>query len=573
MQSPTAIENLAKLVRRLLAFTGWRALVIVSLMLAAALSEGFGLLLLIPLLSAVGAMQNNEPGSGLTVPVDALRARLGADLLLEQLLLMFLAIIVVRLLVVYWNTRLTADTRVGFVADLRKQLFSEAGMTSWRHLQGQTLDKVGQVLLIDSWRIGEAALHLVRALTGVVLLLANVVVAVLISPVISLILLSAIVLLALIFNRRLLAVPAQGIAITAVQDELYRRVTDLLGNLRSARVSGATDHLNHEFGQTVDALSDRLSAFVGSTEYTRISMQLGGAVLITIALIVAIRGFDAGGPMLLVMVLITARLVPRVSAISLDLHRLAYDLPAFANAQSVQADLNEHCEIAATGDAVPEFDSRIEIDRVTVSAIDDATESRLESVSLQIRKHEMLALTGPSGVGKTTLADVIAGLISPDEGDVRVDGETLNAAMLPAWRKHVGYVSQSSPLLQGTMLHNLTWVLESDPGEQARERAMQCAAIDQVVAGLPDGLQTVVGRHEGRLSGGERQRLAIARELLREPRLLILDEATNALDIETEGLVLNNLRNFYPDLTILVVAHRQSAIERADRVVAMGGKN
>ena len=100
-------------------------------------------------------------------------------------------------------------------------------------------------------------------------------------------------------------------------------------------------------------------------------------------------------------------------------------------------------------------------------------------------------------------------------------------------------------------------------------QALRCAEFEQVVDRLPNGLETIVDRREGRLSGGERQRLAIARELLRRPDLLILDEATNALDVDTECQVLNNLREYYPDLTILIVAHRPTAIALADRVIEL----
>ena len=124
-------------------------------------------------------------------------------------------------------------------------------------------------------------------------------------------------------------------------------------------------------------------------------------------------------------------------------------------------------------------------------------------------------------------------------------------------------------ILQDTIDHNLNWVLSQPAAEIELERALRCAEISDFVSELPDGLDTIVDRREGALSGGERQRLAIARELLRRPQLLILDEATNALDIDNESRVLDNLRRYYPSMTILVIAHRPTAIAKADRVVSM----
>ena len=180
-----------------------------------------------------------------------------------------------------------------------------------------------------------------------------------------------------------------------------------------------------------------------------------------------------------------------------------------------------------------------------------------------------LALIGMPGAGKSTLVDVQAGLLKPDSGKIVIDGEPLDATSIGGWRRRVGYVSQTTTLLQDTIEHNLTWVLAEPASDAEMAQALRCAEFEEVVARLPNGLQTIVDRREGRLSGGERQRLAIARELLRSPDLLILDEATNALDVDTERQVLNNLRLYYPNLTILIVAHRPTAIAVADRVIKL----
>jgi ATP-binding cassette subfamily C protein len=124
-------------------------------------------------------------------------------------------------------------------------------------------------------------------------------------------------------------------------------------------------------------------------------------------------------------------------------------------------------------------------------------------------------------------------------------------------------------LLQDTVERNLTWVRSAPPSAAELEKSIQCAELSSVILRLKEGLATIVGRREGGLSGGECQRLAIARELLRNPNLLVLDEATNALDVDTEARVLRNIREHYPKLTILIVAHRESATALADRVIAM----
>jgi ATP-binding cassette subfamily C protein len=193
----------------------------------------------------------------------------------------------------------------------------------------------------------------------------------------------------------------------------------------------------------------------------------------------------------------------------------------------------------------------------------------LDDVTLNIKVREMVAIEGASGAGKSTLADVLSGLLRPDRGDILIDGEPLGEDCTVNCRLCVGYVAQTAVLLQDTVLHNLNWVLPRPASRKEIEGALNCAEISRITAELPYGLETIIDRREGTLSGGERQRLAIARELLRCPQLLILDEATNALDVDNEARVLDNIRKFYPEMTVLVIAHRPTAIAKADRVIRM----
>ncbi len=149
----------------------------------------------------------------------------------------------------------------------------------------------------------------------------------------------------------------------------------------------------------------------------------------------------------------------------------------------------------------------------------------------------------------------------------QIDDIPLDDRRVLDWRHSVGYGPQAAALLQDTIEHNLNWALPAPATELELERALRCAQISHLASDLQEGLGTIVDRREGTLSGGERQRLAIARELLRQPQLLILDEATSALDVDNEALVLDGIRRYYATMTVLVITHRSTAIDRADRVV------
>ncbi len=539
-------------------------------MITVALTEGLGLLLIIPLLAFSGSATAPVTESGVMHELEQLVSRSGLTFDFDTVLLVFVVLVLIRQLVVYFEAQLTARTRIDFVTVVRNEFFAQLGETDWRFLNGARLDQLGQILLVDSWRIGEAALHFVRILSGIVLLLANIAVAVYVSPLLSMLALGSIVVLTFLFSNRLQRVQKQGGDISEIHTNVYRVVENYLENIRAVKMAGASHTMQTEFNRAIRSLNDRLTGFVRDSELVKVGLQISGAVTIAIALLIAVNRLEVGGPELLLLVFITARFIPRVSLLNLDLHRLLHDLPAFEHAYGVLLECRRHPDNAATRAVVPAPVSSMGIKNVVVTYGEDPDVPILDGVNLQLSVGEMLAIAGPSGVGKSTLVDVFAGLLNPNEGSVVIDGETLSPESIGGWRKIVGYVAQSTGLLQDTIERNLTWVLSESPTEEELQRAIACTEMSDVILGLGAGLQTVVGRREGRLSGGERQRLAIARELLRNPRLLVLDEATNALDIDTEIAVLRNLRRLYPGLTVLIVAHRESAIAQADRVVWLG---
>ena len=189
----------------------------------------------------------------------------------------------------------------------------------------------------------------------------------------------------------------------------------------------------------------------------------------------------------------------------------------------------------------------------------------VEGLTLEIQACRTTAIVGPSGAGKTTVADLVMGLVSPREGRITVDGRTLDESWLRAWRAGIGYVDQDTLLINDTVLANLVW---ARPGAAEAEvwEALRLAAAEGFVAALPDGLATQIGDRGVRLSGGERQRLALARALLRRPALLILDEATSALDGENERRIRDAIAALRGSITILMITHRLPSVRDADVV-------
>ncbi|WP_225885381.1 ABC transporter ATP-binding protein [Leptolyngbya sp. KIOST-1] len=199
----------------------------------------------------------------------------------------------------------------------------------------------------------------------------------------------------------------------------------------------------------------------------------------------------------------------------------------------------------------------------------NSTKPSLKGISMEIKKGESIGLIGKSGAGKTTLVDVILGLLTPQQGDIRVDGQSIYKN-LSEWRNLVGYIPQTIFLTDDTIEKNIAFGVPSEKIDQSQLwYAIKAAQLDSFIADLPDGINTSVGERGVRLSGGQRQRIGIARALYHQREILVLDEATSALDNETEQLISNSIRALAGSKTLIIIAHRLSTIEHCDRIYVL----
>ncbi|MBV5347764.1 ATP-binding cassette domain-containing protein, partial [bacterium] len=197
-----------------------------------------------------------------------------------------------------------------------------------------------------------------------------------------------------------------------------------------------------------------------------------------------------------------------------------------------------------------------------------ARDVALEGVSFTAKPGQLIALVGPSGAGKTTLTYLIPRLYDPTSGVIRIDGHDLRDVTLDSLAATIGMVTQETHLFHDSIRTNLTYA-KMDATQAEIEAAARAANIHDFVAGLPDGYDTIVGERGYRLSGGEKQRVALARVILKNPRILVLDEATSSLDSESESLIQDALKRVMAGRTSIVIAHRLSTILAADLILVM----
>jgi ATP-binding cassette, subfamily B, bacterial MsbA len=230
-------------------------------------------------------------------------------------------------------------------------------------------------------------------------------------------------------------------------------------------------------------------------------------------------------------------------------------------------DLEQEALEASGAKALEPFSSRIDVDHVSFG-YERGAALVLHDVTLQARKGEVIAIVGSSGSGKTTLVNLLPRFYEATSGTIRIDGEDLRSVTLRSLRDQIAMVTQETILFYDTVWNNICYGLSNVPKERVIAAA-QAALAHDFISELPQGYNTLVGERGTRLSGGQRQRIAIARAILKDSPILILDEATSELDAESEMFVQKALSNLMTGRTTFVIAHRLATIRRADKIMVL----
>lgn len=277
-------------------------------------------------------------------------------------------------------------------------------------------------------------------------------------------------------------------------------------------------------------------------------------------------------PILSVFAIAAFRLLPSFNRITEYLGAIMYQKSAIT---SIYEDLKEIDELNAAyreqkKEEVPvSFENEIEIRDLSFQ-YPKADKCVLEHLNLTIKKKSSVAFIGQSGAGKTTLADILMGLMEPSEGKVCVDGISI-FDNLHAWHKIIGYIPQTIYLMDDSIRNNIAFGIDEDKIDEERMKyAVEQAQLTELVSELEEGIDTQIGEMGIRLSGGQRQRIGIARALYHNPQILVLDEATSALDNETEKAVMDAIESLHGKMTLIIIAHRLSTIKDCDYVYEIG---
>jgi ATP-binding cassette subfamily C protein len=347
-----------------------------------------------------------------------------------------------------------------------------------------------------------------------------------------------------------------------------------LAAIKEVKILGREEYFVARFARLRTALGDVEARQITTEVVPRLVVETTFvAALAALIVIVWLRPQPGGDLMLALGVFAYGglRLLPSLHLVVYRFNRIGSGATAVESVARDWMELAPDSEKESSREArLLPFQESVEFDLVSFTYDGDAdgvVEPALHDVNLVIRRGDSIGIVGPTGSGKTTLVDLLLGILSPTSGAVRVDGTDLRAA-LRDWQRQIGYVPQTVYLIDDTIRRNIALALDDAAIDEERVlEAAHAAQLDEFIRGLSDGLNTVVGERGVKLSGGERQRIAVARALYRRPAVLVFDEATSALDYTTEQALTASLQRLPGGVTKVFIAHRLSTVQACDRLV------
>ena len=529
---------------------------LLALMLVVGLSEGIGILLLIPLMPLIESGLSDGMPLGLGPWFAALQPSHAASLLLAG----FVVVIAARAIAQYWHSLFALKVEIAIIDRLRQRALASLLRAEWRTLSAlrQSDNSALLITTIDrlSYGVSQALSVLAIAANIAILLFA----ALLLSPLLagSAIVIGGLILLAYRgFRRR---AQRLGTQLNASFRNIFGQLDESLAGLRLIKSFGREEHTAQRVSHSFQAMRAAQMGYVKASSLARLALHVLGAILLAGFVWVAVFHFDQSVLVLVPLVALFGRCLMLLSGLHDAWQDCRHAAPALTELNDLVALCDAHQETGTPADGAITFAKQIALDSVSIAYRDN--QSAVAQASMTIAKGECVMISGVSGGGKSTLADVLAGLLVPDSGALVIDGKTLAPSARGAWRRSVAYVQQDPVLFHTSIAENLRWA-EPSASDARIEQALTSAHAG-FVSDLPQGMDTQVGDKGHQLSGGERQRIALARALLRDPEVLILDEATSAVDNETEEAIHHALAALKGRVTIVIIGHRSGLAGLAD---------
>lgn len=542
------------------AYPGRSALTLFCLLLAGLL-DGIGLSTLLAMLKLVTDEAGDDEPSLPEEAALAIAGFFGLDPTAGNLLMLAILMIALKAILTLLANRQVGYTVAHVATDLRLSLIRALMTSRWRYYLRQPIGSLTNAVATEAQRASEGFQYGAAMAALMLNALIYLALALLISWQASLVALGVAVAMLMILNLLIGMAQRAGVKQTVLLKSLLSDMTDQLTSVKPLKAMAKEGYVDTMLSNQTRQLKKSLRKQVFAKEALNALQEPLLAILIGVGFFLALVHMDMELASVLVMVFLLARGANFMAKAQKEYQQVSIRESAYWSL----VEAIESAEIEREpprGTLLPELKHQIHFDRVTFA---HAGHSIIKAQSMTIPAHRITVITGPSGAGKTTLLDLVVGLLHADEGSILIDDQPLNDIDHRRWRRRIGYVPQEPLLLSDSIRQNIT-LGESSTDDTQVIAALKNADAWDFVSALPEGLDATVGERGGKLSGGQRQRIAIARALIHDPQLLILDEATSSLDSVTEQAILATLERLRRNLTLLAVTHHSAMVDIADRV-------
>ena len=545
----------------LLARLGWRFPVLVLWTALVGLSEGASIVLLLPLLNRIGIVTAGSQ-SVANALVERGLALAGARTT-GTILLLVGAVATLQMIfsvtLNWWSVRLARS----YEARRQIELFGAFMRAKWTFMIDRKAGEMVNAIITECERLGRAFALSLSLFGSAVVALIYVVLSTLIAWQATLILVVFAIAAALAMTRFYKKSYAFGKTLTLLNGQLQAMLEEQFAGAKFIKASVGLDRSIAQLEPLVDRLGDINTFTTAMPSVVRALLEYIALIGLA-AILVLTNGFGVAPGNVIIVLALFARLFPRLTTVQAQLYALNANVHAIEALDKLQMAAEAHAE-RQDGSSQP-----LKIHKPTVLAVVDVEvrfgeRIALDQVNLTLSIPGLLAIVGRSGAGKSTLVHALLGLVELSAGSIRLGHYDLASAPLMAWRRSIGYVPQETILFHASVKDNLKLVNPTASDRDIRTAARRAHALE-FIDSLPDGFATIIGDQGVKLSGGQRQRLGIARALLTNPALLIMDEAMSALDTESEVELLRTLEELRKQIGILLVAHRLAAARSADVV-------
>ena len=528
-------------------------------------NQGISIVMLIPLLSMLDGAQSSAGHNRVVDWLQSFTGRMGFQLSLEFILVCFVVLLVMIALLGYYKSQLQSEYEQRFIHALRGRLFRKIVMSDWELLTSKSRHKYIQVLSSEIPKVATYYFALTNLLTSSILIAANVLLSLLVSVKFTCLVLLVGLVCFLLLKKFILRSLVLGGSNIGIFREMIKQIDDFWTMIKQAKVHSAEQFYNDKY----DWMNTRMLRLQRKQNKNRALSQLiftaAGIIGLVVVIYVGYRVDTLPLTSIFVLILLFGRLFPLFTSCNTYLDMMVSNLQSTNLVIDMDKELEDKVPLQQIEKSSYVFDGDILLRNLSFGYSNGR--SVFEAVDLLIPAHSITGIVGQSGRGKTTLLDLITGLLSPRLGTLSVGGQILKKDDGVLWRRQIGYLTQESHFVDGTIRENLTWDTPYDVSDREIMEVLSRVEALEIVAREKEGLDARITNYQYRFSGGERQRLALARVLLRYPKVLLLDEATSALDPSTESLIMQCLSKLKNDITIVFVTHRASLMPWFDQVV------